>query len=199
VRERPLFAALSGALLAAACSGASAPLHAPATTVTSQAPPYEVTATIQDLMQDEIDPAADFIWDSVGSITTRTGTLEKRPQTDEDWKALRRHAIVLIEATNLLVMPGRRAATHEFASDGPGVLSSRQIQDKLAGNWGAFAAFAQSLRVTGRQLLTAIDAKDPAALLKEGETLDAVCEACHVANWYPHEVIPPLPPNPSPP
>jgi hypothetical protein len=46
-------------------------------------------------------------WDSVGSATTRTGTAEKRPQSDEDWKALRREAVVLTETTNLLIPPGR--------------------------------------------------------------------------------------------
>jgi hypothetical protein len=164
-----------------------------------QPPPFEVSATLQDLMRDEVDPAADFIWDSVGSITTRTGTVEKRPQTADDWKALRRNAIVLIEATNLLVIPGRRVASVEFPSDGPGVLSSQDIQAKLAASQAEFDAFAQPLRATGQRLLAAIDAQDSTALLREGETMDAVCEACHVANWYPHEVIPPLPAKPAPP
>jgi hypothetical protein len=122
--------------------------------------------------------------------------VEKRPRTDEDWKALRRNAIILIEATNLLVIPARPVASVEFPSDGPGVLSSREIHDRLAASQDEFNAFAQSLRVTGRRLLNAIDAKDSDALLKEGETMDAACEACHVANWYPHEVIPPLPADP---
>jgi hypothetical protein len=157
---------------------------------------FEATATIQELMEYEIDPAADALWDSVGTLTTREGVEEKQPHTEAEWKSLRRNAMILIEATNLLAMSGREVARTGFPSDGPGVLSSREIQQKLNSGRSEFDAFARSLRATAREALTAIDAKDPAALLQTGETLDAVCEACHVANWYPHQVIPPLPANP---
>jgi hypothetical protein len=91
----------------------------------------EVIATIQELMEYEIDPAADALWGSVGSITTLEGIVERQPQTEDEWKALRRNAIVLMEATNLLTMTGRDVALVEFPSDGPGVYSSREIQAKL--------------------------------------------------------------------
>jgi hypothetical protein len=42
-------------------------------------------------------------------------------------------------------------------------------------------------------MLAAIDAKDPAALVKAGGTLDEICESCHLTFWYPNQVIPPLP------
>jgi hypothetical protein len=147
-------------------------------------------------MEDEIDASADPIWDSVGTITTSSGTEEKQPRTDEDWKTLRRHAIVLIEATNLLVMKGRRVAAVEFPSAGPGVFSSREIQAHLSRNASQFDAFAQSLRATSLRVLAAIDARDSTALLKIGEELDNACEACHVTSWYPSEVIPALPAEP---
>jgi hypothetical protein len=156
----------------------------------------EPTATIQELMEDEIDPSADFIWDSVGIITTSAGTEQKRPRTDDDWKTLRRHAIVLIEASNLLLMQGRRVAAVDFPSAGPGVLSSQDIQTHLQHNRSQFIAFAQALRATGRGVLAAIESKDSAELLKLGEQLDDACEACHVANWYPHQIIPSLPAEP---
>jgi hypothetical protein len=150
-------------------------------------------------MRDEIDPAADSIWESVGSITTRDRTVERQPRTGDEWQALRRDAVILTEAANLLIIPGRQVSKAAFPSDGPGVLSSAEIQRKLDHDRAEFAAVAQALRTTGRKALAAIDAKDPAALLEIGETLDGVCESCHVANWYPHEVIPPLPEHPSPP
>jgi hypothetical protein len=156
-------------------------------------PSFEAVATVQELMQDEIDPAADSIWDSVGTITTRAGTVEKRPQSDEEWQALRRSTVVLIEATNLLAMPGRQVSAKDFPSDGPGVLSSREIQRNLTGHENDFNNLARSLRIAGRRILAAVDARDPAALQREGEVMDAACEACHVANWYPHEIIPPMP------
>ena len=57
-------------------------------------------------MDSVVDPNADFIWDSVEVVATLAGTEEKAPKTDEDWKNLRRHAISLLEASNLLLVPG---------------------------------------------------------------------------------------------
>ena len=62
--------------------------------------PYEVTATIQDLMDSQIDPSADFIWASVGTVITKAGRQDRRPHTDAQWTELRRRAITLVESTN---------------------------------------------------------------------------------------------------
>src|SRR5436189_6330757 len=73
-------------------------------------PEFQPTATVKDIMDSVVDPNADAIWDSVEVVATIQGTEEKAPRTDEDWKALRRHAISLLEASNLLLVPGRRIA-----------------------------------------------------------------------------------------
>ena len=39
------------------------------------------------------------------------GVEEKMPRTDEEWKEVRRKAIMLLEATNPLQMPGRHVAS----------------------------------------------------------------------------------------
>ena len=39
-------------------------------------PPFHLTASIRELMDSEVDPAADFIWGSVASISTRAGLEE---------------------------------------------------------------------------------------------------------------------------
>jgi len=156
-------------------------------------PPLVVVATIQELMESEVDPAADSIWASVGTVITKAGEEDRKPSTEEQWGELRRHAITLIEATNLLVMPGRRVATIAFPSAGPGVLSSAEIDAKIAGDHAGFEAYAAGLRQVALNALKAIDDRNVAALAREGEALDQACEACHMANWYPHEVIPALP------
>ena len=188
----PTFASL---LMCAACTQHAAPPVGTADSA-STSTPLEATATLQDLMRYEVDASADHIWDSVGSITTATGTVERQPRTDTQWADLRRDAVVLVEATNLLLIPGRQVSRAPFPSDGPGVFSSAQIQQRLAEQRAEFNAFALALRATARKILAAVDARDSAALLPLGEQLDGACEACHVANWYPHEVIPPLPTTP---
>ena len=55
-------------------------------------------------------PNADVLWESVSTTINAEGTTEKQPRTDEDWKTVRRSAVALVEATNLLVMDGRKMA-----------------------------------------------------------------------------------------
>jgi hypothetical protein len=184
---------LSIAVAATALLAACAPRSGPIAGAVPSQPLFLPTATIQDLMDSEIDPAADFIWGSVGTIITAAGAEERQPRTEEEWKELRRKAITLVEATNLLLIPGRHVASKEFPSAGPGVFSSAEIERELAADPSSFDAFALGLREVALRELLAIDHRDVAALSAAGEALDNACEACHVANWYPHEIIPPLP------
>jgi hypothetical protein len=184
---------LSAAVAATALLAACAPRDEPMAVGIPLQPPFLPTATIQDLMDSEIDPTADFIWGSVGTIITAAAVEHRQPRTEEEWKELRRKTITLVEATNLLLIPGRHVANEEFPSAGPGVLSSAEIERKLAADPSRFDAFALGLREVALRELLAIDHRDVAALSAAGEALDNACEACHVANWYPHEIIPPLP------
>jgi len=61
-------------------------------------------------MNSIIDPNADYLWGSVSVTSTAMGFVEKAPRTKEDWDEERRHAISLMEATNLLQIPGRPVA-----------------------------------------------------------------------------------------
>ena len=74
------------------------------------APEYNTTATIKDIMDSIVDPGADGIWGAVETVVSAKGVEEKQPHTDEEWKEVRRKAIMLLEATNLLQMPGRHVA-----------------------------------------------------------------------------------------
>jgi len=71
---------------------------------------FRPTSTVKDIMDSLIDPSADAIWDSVEVVATLEGTEHKAPRTDDEWKALRRHAVALVEASNLLLIPGRHVA-----------------------------------------------------------------------------------------
>src|SRR6188768_1171504 len=152
--------------------------------------PFRLTASIRELMDSEIDPAADFIWASVASISTVAGLEERQPRTDEEWLEVRRRAITLIEATNLLVMKGRRVSTKYQPASGAGELDTDQVQHEIDTNRAAFVALAQRLQDTGLQTLAAIDAKDPVALFELGGTIDEACESCHVTFWYPNLTLP---------
>ncbi len=159
-------------------------------------PPFQVMASIQELMDAVIDPSADALWDSVSITETLKGTVFHQPHSDEEWQEARRHAIALIEGTNLLVMDGRKlvAPGSPVLDQGTsGVLGAAEGQQLFDSKHPTFVQFARALREAGTRMLMAIDKKDPTGMMNAGAAMDGVCESCHLTFWYPNQVIPPLP------
>jgi hypothetical protein len=168
----------------------------PSTPAAPSAPPFQLKASIQELMDAVIDPAADALWDSVSITETVKGTVFHQPKTDEEWQEERRHAIALIEGTNLLIMDGRKlvAPGSPVLDEGTsGVLGSEEGQKLFDSKHATFLEFAHALREAGEQMLTSIDKKDATGMMNAGAVMDGVCESCHLTFWYPNQVIPPLP------
>ena len=65
-------------------------------------------------MANMMDPTADVVWESVGTIVTKEGTFERAPQTDEEWNNVKAHAVILIEGGNLLLLPARSGNNPEW-------------------------------------------------------------------------------------
>ncbi len=141
-----------------------------------------------------VDPSADALWDAVSSEMTSKGIEEKQPRTNQEWLAVRRNAIALIEAGNLLMMNGR-AVTHggKATEDAhvEGVSNPQQIRQAIDAAPAHFAASALAMHGAASEALAAIDARDPARLLVAGEKLDHACERCHSTYWYPNAKQPP--------
>ena len=153
----------------------------------SQQPtPYQPTATVEDLMRSIIDPSADAIWDAVVTEATASGIIETRPESQDDWSNLRRHALTLAEATNLLAIQGRRIASPESRSELPGIdLHPDAIQTLVEEDWNSWVRLASELHDTSLVVLDAVDAQSIDALLAAGTELDLACENCHARYWYP--------------
>jgi cytochrome c556 len=155
-------------------------------------PALRAVASIQELMQEVIDPSADGVWDAVETTLTKEGETVQQPRTDAQWLEVRRSAITLAESANLLVIEGRRVGVRDFPAEATGALDSAHIQDLIAAQRPAFNAFAAALREAALTTLSAIDAQDPARLVMAGGAVDQVCEGCHLRFWYPNQVIPPI-------
>ena len=154
----------------------------------ADAPAFDMqpTATVEELMRSMIDPAADAVWDAVVIEATADGIVETRPETEGDWLRLRRHAVTLAEASNLLLIEGRRIAARESRSELPGIdLHPDAIQELVAGDWDGWVETARGLRATSRVVLDAVEARSVDALLEAGTELDLACENCHAVFWYP--------------
>jgi hypothetical protein len=152
------------------------------------APVFDTTRTIKEVMKSMVEPAADTLWNSVATNVTTTGTEVKAPTSDKDWVNVRREAIVLIEAMNLVTMPARQMAPPGTKSDNPGSeLEPDQIQALVTQDRESFTRLAHALQDTGVAALKAIDAKDTEALSSAGGDIDMACETCHTKYWYPNK------------
>jgi hypothetical protein len=190
-RHGRLLLALAALGAAAACSKSE---PAPAA---SDAPHYEPAATIKDLMQSIVDPAADQVWNAVTTVQTAAGTVETVPKTDEDWLKVRHGAVGLSEAANLLMMPGRHVARPHEKSETPGVeLEPAEMEVLIDKDRGAFNQRAKALHDAGMAAVAAADAKDTQKLFEVGEQIENACENCHSHYWYPNEKIPQVPASP---
>ena len=106
-------------------------------------------------MLNVIDPAADGLWESVGTVMTVDGTFEKFPATDDEWAGVRGFAIQLAESGNLLMLPSRSGGSAEWIKE------------------------AQSLIEVSGRALKAIEAKDKDTLFTVGGDIYDVCTNCH--------------------
>lgn len=183
---RILLIVVSSVLFLAACTrGAQQATTAPSPDAASS--PFLVKTTIREIMDAQVDPAADVLWEAVKFESTLTGSVETQPRTAEEWQAVRRNAITLLESTNLIVMEGRQIAPPNVALE-PGEPSPAVLQKRLDANRAQFIGFAQALRVVSLKALDAIDARDPQRLFEVGGEIDEACEACHLVYWYPPDI-----------
>ncbi len=182
-RSRILGLVGTGLTMAGISCGAEAPVVEDTVEVF---PVFQLTASMEEIMRYMIDPSADAVWDAVVTVVTAEGVVTTEPQTSDDWLMLRRHAVTLIEATDLLLLQGRRVAAEGSRSELPGVdLEPEQIEALLAEDLDSWVGFVAMLHESGLGVLEAIDNADVDALLVAGDLLDVACEVCHVRYWYP--------------
>lgn len=118
-------------------------------------PPFKPFADNRVLMQSVIEPAADVIWESVGTIITTQGTEELRPKNDQEWANVRNQAVLLAESGNLLMMEPRARDTDEWMKA------------------------SQALIDTGTAAVKAAESKNPDELFSAGANLYSACTNCH--------------------
>jgi len=189
-----MFVGCAAALAASCQSRPAEPAADPA------APQYTTTATIKDIMLHIIDPAGDLVWDSVATVIDKEGMKETKPETDEDWFKVRSGVITLIEASNLLQIPGRKMARPGEKSVAPGVeLEPEEMDALVAKDRAGWNERAKALHDIALKVLEVVEAKDAQKLFDIGEDLDKACENCHRAYWYPNEKIPDFPSGPGEP
>ena len=124
-------------------------------TPAAPATPYRPIADVAQTMEWILDPAADVIWGSVGTIIDKDGMHEFFPKTDEEWMAVHNAAAVVAESSNLLMMPSRAKDDTDWMEFCQGLIDAALLAKKAA------------------------EAKDKEALFDAGGRIYSVCAACH--------------------
>ena len=114
----------------------------------------EPNLEMHDFMGWVLDPLADVIWSSAGTITTVEGVEDLAPTTQEGWDQVRNAAATMAELGNLLQNPAY--------SEGE--------------DWNEYA---QGLTSTAMLLIEAAEQKDDQQVFDYGGQLYNVCVACH--------------------
>lgn len=150
--------------------------------------PFRLTASFKDIMAAEINTSAEYLWNAVSTESNEHGIEEKQPRTDEEWLAAKHQAVILLEATNLLLMEGRQIVTPgEKVKDAdlPGINSPEQIRHTIDSDRATFVQLVHALHDAGSEALKAIENKNAMALSDAGSGIDTACENCHLKYWYP--------------
>jgi hypothetical protein len=121
----------------------------------AEPPPTVPVASVKQIMNGIVTPAARHVFASVGTIISADGVEEREPRTDEEWAAVGNSAAALVESANLLMMDGRAI-------------------DK--GDWTKMSKAMADAAIVA---LKAIEAKDKEALLASGEGINTSCDTCH--------------------
>lgn len=121
---------------------------------------------------------------------TDTGTVQKVPQSEEEWINVRRGAVRLVEAANLLMVPGRHVARPGEKSEAPGVeLEPEEMEVLINEDIPGWNARTNAFREAGMLALQAIDARDTQRIYDVGDRIEMACENCHLNYWYPNQVL----------
>lgn len=122
----------------------------------AEAPPFKPVATVDQLMDGVITPAAETYWASVSTIVDENGITENFPRSDEEWEAVWGAAMTIAESGNLLMMSSRAPDNDEWIK------------------------FSSQLVDVGIAAAKAAEAKNPELVLEQGEQVYNVCTGCHL-------------------
>jgi hypothetical protein len=117
------------------------------------------SATVKEIMAGVIDPAADALWQSVGTVITAARTEEHAPSSAPEWQRLERQAIALGDGAKALL-------------NVPHALDEQGWRDH-----------AEALQKASQVALAATRARSAAALFESGEALVNACDGCHERYW----------------
>jgi len=141
--------------LACAAAALAACSQKPAATAAAGAR-YNTDLPMSEFMGHFVDPAAFMYWKNSGTVVDEKGEHDLTPTTDEGWDVLVTGATMLVEAGNVLQLPGRTRAPEA--------------------DWNKYAKMLSDRAMIAR---AAAEKHDKQAVFEEGAKVYEVCVACH--------------------
>ena len=181
---------VTAAALIASCSPSKPPPAAapPTANLWGEMKPV---VSVKEMMEYMIDPASDYIFDSVKTLIRPDGSVvEVGPKTDKDWQRLRIGAVTVAEGAYLLKVQRPFAPRGDLNNSvGPDAteLSPADIMAKVQADPVEWNARIEALRNVGLEVLDIVRKKNVKELWDASENLDVACEQCHSRYWYPKE------------
>ena len=179
--KKTLFLALPAIALLAACSHKNE----------EQAQQAQATPTFHDVMKDQIDKHADEVWDVTNPAVGDQGGIDPAKMTDAMWSQLAEDATAVQEGAQqiaqmdkiVVIRPGETIADAGV----PGGHSAAEVQAEIDKNPQGLRDHAANLAATMGDLVKAANAHDAAKAGPIIDSLDGVCEGCHLDYWYPDQ------------
>ena len=144
------------AALAALLAACSPQKPAPKAAAPISAAQFNTDLPMTEFMGHVVDPAAFMYWKASGTEITAKGERDLSPTTDEGWEVPVSGATILMEAGNMLQLPGRVRAPEA--------------------DWNKYAQMLTDRALAARK---AAEAHDKQGTFTEGAKVYEVCVACH--------------------
>jgi hypothetical protein len=168
--------------------GATPDAGAREATASADPAPDVSNMSIRTIMAAMVDPSGDFLFESIADVADEHGITHKAPRTEQEWATERHHLQVLIDAPQLLIAPGRKAAEPGDRSSNPAIENEpEEVQRLLDTQHADFVQRADRLRQAATAGMKAADAQDTKALFTAITAIDKACESCHLHYWYPKD------------
>ncbi|MDR2212437.1 MAG: hypothetical protein LBE21_02275 [Pseudomonadales bacterium] len=185
-QKYPVLSSILAAAVLAGCGGGTEAADTAATPAAAASPAY----ILADAMNDGVMNASNVLWESVllEDIAADGTETYSGPTSDEGWNTLRDAMQSLLDvSTQLKQMPAGwqvRDPSLEYEVP-PGELAPAAIVELVNSQSGVWSAFSDVLRGTAERALQATQTRDLNTLGEISNSLDAVCESCHMQFWYP--------------
>ncbi|HEX3701449.1 MAG TPA: hypothetical protein VHV27_12345 [Phenylobacterium sp.] len=149
-------ALIAATACAALLCGCSQPKSTPPASSSAPPPKFNTSLPVDELMAHVVDPASFVYWKGAGTEVTAKGARDLAPTTEEGWTALESGAASLIEAGNMLQLPGRPRPPEK--------------------DWDAFAQRLTDLAIPAK---AAAEKHDEKGVYTYGAKIYQVCTDCH--------------------